>query len=258
MFTAEIQRLKARGGVDALGATGAGIQEILDAVNNLQSEFSALKASLEIQASTASASSASPISVSPEPTPDPAPEPAKAGEQHGMIPAEMAELAHETLALRDCIDQTKQELAALHIPVSSHERFGSVTEELDAIVSATETATETILSSAEKIDEISASIEAKCTDDHMRSEVADIKDAVIQIFEASNFQDITGQRISKVVKALKYVEEHVNRMVEIWGEDALADAALEEVVVDEDAKLLNGPALGDGGISQAEIDALFG
>lgn len=249
MFTAEIQRLKARGGVDALGATSAGVQEILDAISNLHGEFSALKETLELQASASLSSSGPPSAEIPES------ESPNASDHQIMV---SAELAQETLALRDCIDQTKQELAALHIPVSSYDRFGSVTEELDAIVNATEAATETILSSAERIDEISASIENRCRDEDIISGIADIKEAVVQIFEASNFQDITGQRINKVVKALKYVEVRVNRMVEIWGEEALAGAVLEEEIIDEDSKLLNGPALGDGGISQAEIDALFG
>ena len=40
---------------------------------------------------------------------------------------------------------------------------------------------------------------------------------MIKIFEACNFQDLTGQRITKVVGTLKFIETHIVRMMEIWG-----------------------------------------
>ena len=68
---------------------------------------------------------------------------------------------------------------------------------------------------------------------------------MISIFEACNFQDITGQRISKVVGAMKFVEERVHHMMEIWG----GMESFKDIETIDDPKrqgekaLLNGPAL---------------
>ena len=80
---------------------------------------------------------------------------------------------------------------------------------------------------------------------------------------ACSFQDITGQRTTKVVNTLRYIEQRVNTMIEIWGVDrdvlSSADASTSHRKMNDDhpdAHLLNGPALGDG-VDQATIDALF-
>ena len=67
-------------------------------------------------------------------------------------------------------------------------------------------------------------------------------DAVVSIFEACNFQDITGQRIGKVVRTLDFIEERVVAMIQTWGPEAFAHLPHSfEVPVAEEAKLLNGP-----------------
>ena len=89
---------------------------------------------------------------------------------------------------------------------------------------------------------------------------ADIQERVLQIYEACNFQDLTGQRITKVVNVLRFIEDRVNRMMEIWGGmEAFAsiesDESLRRV---GDAALLNGPALPNADqATQDDIDALF-
>ncbi|MBN9580305.1 MAG: protein phosphatase CheZ, partial [Afipia sp.] len=86
-------------------------------------------------------------------------------------------------------------------------------------------------------------------------------DRVVGIFEACNFQDLTGQRIGKVMTTMKFIEHHINVMMDIWGGvDAIkqhAPAHIDPRV--GDARLLNGPkAPGDAGhASQDDIDALF-
>ena len=78
------------------------------------------------------------------------------------------------------------------------------------------------------------------------------------MFEACSFQDITGQRVTKVVKLVTYIEDRVNALIDIWVKSALDEV---EVTPDrektEDEKLLQGPQLNDEGISQSEIDKLF-
>jgi chemotaxis protein CheZ len=90
---------------------------------------------------------------------------------------------------------------------------------------------------------------------------ADILERVVEIFEACNFQDIAGQRITKVVATLKFIEDHIVNMMEIWGGiNALRNftpAAMAEPR--GGARLLNGPKLDaeTGHASQDDIDALF-
>ena len=84
---------------------------------------------------------------------------------------------------------------------------------------------------------------------------------MVSIFEACNFQDLTGQRIKKVMTTMKFIENHITVMMDIWGGvDAIKAHAPPIVDTREgDEKLLNGPKLdGDvGHASQDDIDALF-
>ena len=136
-----------------------------------------------------------------------------------------------------------------------------VTDELDAIVGGTEQATETILAAAEFIDQTANTLGAALKSEQDQALASDIQDHVVRIFEACNFQDLTGQRITKVVATLKFIETHIVRMIEIWGGlDAFKDIAPDTIAEREgDKKLLNGPKLDDeaGHASQDDIDALF-
>ena len=101
-------------------------------------------------------------------------------------------------------------------PASTGAQMARVTDELDAVVHGTLDATDGILSAAETIDNAGATLSRSLTG-HEQELASDIQDSVVQIFEACNFQDLTGQRITKVVNTLSFVEEHIVRMMEIWG-----------------------------------------
>ncbi|EFO34553.1 putative methyl-accepting chemotaxis protein [Roseibium sp. TrichSKD4] len=175
--------------------------------------------------------------------------------------SEAAKLKSELDTIYEAIAQTKKEIAALHETTGSEgEEMHRVTNELDAVVTGTEGATETILSAAEFIDEtantLSAHLEGR--DQDMAS---DIQEKVVQIFEACNFQDLTGQRITKVVGTLRFIEDRITEMMDIWGGiESFNDVEAvkrEERVGDE--ALLNGPALEEDMdvATQDDIDALF-
>ena len=122
-------------------------------------------------------------------------------------------------------------------------------------------ATDQILTAAEHIDRDAHSLEAAVTSAQDRAVAADILEQVIKIFEACNFQDLTGQRITKVVNTLKFIEDRIMRMMEIWGGlESFQNIVVDEAPVAEgDASLLNGPKLASdaGHASQDDIDALF-
>jgi len=175
---------------------------------------------------------------------------------------EAQKLKTELDLIHDAISKTKHELATVHLTGFKGPQMVRVTNELDAVVGGTEQATQQILAAAEEIDQASNSLSAMLKSEHEINLAHDIQDRVIHIFEACNFQDLTGQRITKVVATLKFIEEHIAHMMEIWGGiDAFKDADPESFAErDGDKRLVNGPKLvGESGhASQDDIDALFG
>ncbi|MDG1708029.1 MAG: protein phosphatase CheZ, partial [Emcibacteraceae bacterium] len=128
-------------------------------------------------------------------------------------------------------------------------------QELDAIVEATESATDTIMQAAEDI--MSCDIEeSDGYKEHVNTEL-------MKIFEACSFQDITGQRISKVVKTLNHVEDRVSKLIAILGITNKDGTPIDaKPILDPDAEgsdedLLNGPALAGEGIDQSDVDSLM-
>ena len=182
-------------------------------------------------------------------------------EQYQVQLAEMQKLKGELVIIHNAIMRTKQEIATLHVTGFHGESMSRMTHELDAVVSGTEQATQTILNMVEDIDQFATTMIEQAKDEGDQSLGRAIQDRVVKVFEACNFQDITGQRISKVVNTWKFIERHVEQMMEIWGgidafKDFMPEAPPERA---GDAALLNGPKLKDdvGHASQDDIDALF-
>ncbi|MBI4273457.1 MAG: protein phosphatase CheZ [Rhizobiales bacterium] len=183
----------------------------------------------------------------------------------GTFDAEISEaktLKVELDVIDEAIKRTRQELAKLHDGDFEGPTVKRAANELDAVVVGTETATGSILKSAEDIEQIVNTLGAGLKSDHERGMAQDIQDRVTRIFEACNFQDLTGQRITKVVATLKFVEAHIARMMQIWdGIERVKDHVPVSAPAPAPAKdhLLNGPKLvGDIGYSsQFDIDALF-
>ncbi len=173
-------------------------------------------------------------------------------------PAAAAEVGPDVADLQRRIQDTQIEIAALRHPKAEQDRLVVAGEELAAIVSATEHATNGVLSAAELIEKTAVAMKARLPDAADKRDLDLMMDAVVSIFEACNFQDITGQRIGKVVRTLDFIEERVVAMIQTWGTEAFAHLPHTfEVPVAEEAKLLNGPQLQGKAISQADIDALF-
>jgi len=174
---------------------------------------------------------------------------------------EARKVKEEMNLIYQAISRTKQEIATLHQTSCEGAGMHQMTDELSAIVEGTEQATENILTAAEEIDgkatELAAALKQQQNQDH----ACDIQDHVVKIFEACNFQDLTGQRITKVVRAFAFIENRVDRMMEIWGGiDSFRDIeVIEPPQRDGDAALLNGPSLDtdEDVASQDDIDALF-
>lgn len=158
----------------------------------------------------------------------------------------------EIEALARYIKAAKEEIAALRPSRADGDFIASATDELDAIVDATENATNKILDGAELLEALAPELS-----DEQAQKLTSI---TTSLYEACNFQDITGQRITKVVRVLKHIEERIAALVQVFGPEfgdlsQEEDPAEDHPITDED--LLNGPQLPDTAADQARIDALF-
>jgi len=162
----------------------------------------------------------------------------------------------------DAINRTKHEIAMLHGKSFDGNEMSKVTGELGAVVGGTEQATQRILEAVESIDQAASALMKVNSPDQQKLLSEEIQERVVSIFEACNFQDLTGQRINKVMTTMKFIENHIMVMMDIWGGVDAIRAHAPPIIDDRvgDAKLLNGPKLdGDvGHASQNDIDAMFG
>ena len=172
-----------------------------------------------------------------------------------------AKIKLELHLIHDAINRTKREIATLHGKSFDGQEMAKVNGELGAVVGGTEQATQQILEAVEAIDQAATALSKNISPDQQKLLSEEIQERVVAIFEACNFQDLTGQRISKVMTTMKFIEKHIIEMMEIWGGvDAIKAHAPPIVDTREgDARLLNGPKLDgdDGHASQNDIDALF-
>lgn len=213
--------------------------DLTAAHNELLAEIRALRASIESR---------------PEYRPLPTTEP-----RSEVQSPEVRKLKIELDVIGSAIKQTRTEIVSLQDQGFDSSRVARVGKELDAVFSDTSNATERILKAAEEIDESANALVSLLKSGHEQGLAQDIQDRVTGIFEACNFHDLTGQRISKVAGTLRMVEDHLARMMEIWSViDRFNIEAAQSAAQDLDG-LLNGPKLeGDNGHStQDEIDKLF-
>jgi chemotaxis protein CheZ len=128
-----------------------------------------------------------------------------------------------------------------------------IAHELAAVVDSAEQATQKILAAAEEIDQIANNLSASLRGSIEQGSAQDIRDLVIRIFEACNFQDLAGQRVAKVMATMKFVEDHIARVL-----DEIKNAPA--ITRRDGNQHLHGPrlAIDRGHASQGDVDAMFG
>ncbi|MBW8881923.1 MAG: protein phosphatase CheZ [Asticcacaulis sp.] len=151
-------------------------------------------------------------------------------------------------AISDAIAQARREIRDLRPIDVSQKDLPAAGAELDAITLDTETATHVIMSAAERILDLGS--------DDAAAKAA-IDDQVMHIFEACSFQDITGQRVSKIVRLLTQIETRMIRLVTSLGIQEDGPVVLSPEEQRRRDLILNGPAIGGPETAQAEIDSMF-
>lgn len=158
----------------------------------------------------------------------------------------------ELRQIADYIAQMRSEIGALQPNDLRVNRIPSAGRELDLIVQSTADATNAIMAAAEDI------MSADSAD--IASYKALVDDRMLTIFEACSFQDITGQRVRKVVATLEQIEKRVSRFAEAVNATdvaGFADEAERARAERDKALILHGPASDQNKVEQADIDALF-
>lgn len=162
------------------------------------------------------------------------------------------ELESELRKIAEYIVTLRQEIAALQANEMHTEKIPSAGQELAAVVNSTEGATNEIMAIAEKVLSADASDPAAYK--------AFIDGEMMALFETCAFQDLTGQRISRVVKTLEQIEERVSRFANYARvADQSGFSSMKEA---EDAErrsrlMLNGPSIAGDGNRQIDIDRLL-
>jgi chemotaxis protein CheZ len=161
-------------------------------------------------------------------------------------------------ALAEYINAAKAEISEIRADKINTEYLPEASDQLSAIVGATEQATNDIFEAVESIEELASTMTPK--------QAKRVREAVTRVYEACSFQDITGQRVSKVVAALQDIESRVGALLQAFGEEGVAvngaGTPAEESTAPKpgarlDEDLMNGPQMPGDGNSQDDIDALL-
>jgi chemotaxis protein CheZ len=168
-----------------------------------------------------------------------------------------AQIAVAGLPRPDEIQRLTAELRLIHSAIRSAQQPQAVdggsgtvqariAGELQAVINDSELATQKILAAAEDIDQAANNLSAALKGDFEHGLAQDIRERVIQIFEACNFQDVTSQRVAKVMATFAGLERQIA-------------SALDELARVGAVPQAHGPRLaGDGGhVSQSELDSMF-
>ncbi len=169
------------------------------------------------------------------------------------------QLEAEIKKIAQFIADAKREIIAISLPAEktgNDKNLSNAALELSEVVRHTEEATNAIMDKADAIMLLAGSLAD--TDAG-----AKFGEHAVGILEACSFQDITGQRINKVMSTLEQIELRVGRLIKMLGGEMPDDSSIGSIGIIEtgnrraDEDLLNGPQLSQNKPSQDDIDKLF-
>jgi chemotaxis protein CheZ len=179
-------------------------------------------------------------------------------------------IRQELKDIADYIGSLRREIGTLQANDLRHKRIPAAGHELAAIVKATEDASNTIMACAE------AAMAAGADSSDLVAYKAFVADRMTAVFEACAFQDLTGQRLARVVDTLKHIEARISRFAEATGATDMNGPANDKEAAEAERRLrllIHGPELAEEGagqdgtdkaaegetknIAQDEIDRLF-
>lgn len=170
-------------------------------------------------------------------------------DEDGDLAALNRNLYAEIVALARFIQAVKQEIATLHPDQADGRHLPMAADELASVVGATEAATHEICAAAEAVESLAPRMSGDLA--------AKVTEEVTRIYESCGFQDLTGQRIGKVVGALQHIEAKMHDLLRAFGDTSVGPARATPKGQRPDAHLMQGPQAPGEAKSQDEIDALL-
>lgn len=167
---------------------------------------------------------------------------------------ENRQMVNELREVLSYVVRAKQEFMSIGPRALSARKIPDANDELNAILGATEEAAGQIMDSADQIGELAGTVGGSVGEE--------MQNISTRLYEASAFQDICGQRITKVLAILKFLEGRLATLAKTLG-DSRIDEEDQSIEFDKDGlavepdRLLHGPQLDGNGISQDEVDALL-
>lgn len=165
-------------------------------------------------------------------------------------------LKYEIRNLSQYIERFRLEIAHLN-KGDPDSNFKNMSDHLDAIIEHTDAATHAILQNLDEISDLVGKIQDKVKDSEANELCDQALEKTTNAMESCTFQDITGQRVTKIIRSMQFVEERVLAMVDLMGRDSVEKEASELAPEEKKDPLLNGPQLPGAVISQDDIDKLF-
>ena len=267
VFTAERRPATRPGGETAqAGLAGVDAGRFADAMEALRAQIRSdietiVQSRLGDFAAAAAVRRAEDEAAAPTPAPEPAgppPRPALARPSGMTAEEELALLKREIHSMSETIERTKAEIKAIYSSSAEKKRMDVMRDELGSVVKDTEIATGSILESMESVDDLAQVIKASTKTPEIAAAADGVLDQVVKVFETCNFQDLTGQRINKVVNTMKHIEERIRVIVGIWGEDAFGDHQSDEVKGQDDLEKTLATTYEEADkVTQADIDKMF-
>ena len=167
--------------------------------------------------------------------------------------AQSESVRQEVRELLDFIARAKNELVSMRPRTLADRHIANARDELDAVIAHTEAAADRIMDVGERLGAMAAGSEGPSGE-----ELAALS---TEIYEASTFQDITGQRVTKVMGVLGHLEERLTALAELIGDHEVEEEVA--TVFDESGEVVNpdalthGPQLETEANSQDDIDAIL-
>lgn len=176
-----------------------------------------------------------------------------ASDFHGATETD-AFLRSEITKMAEYIDQAKMEIAEMMSEHSDGEKpTANVSVQLDAVVKATEQASNEIMNVADAVQALAAGVGGEKEQKLMNE--------AMKLYEACSFQDLTGQRINKVISIVNYMDDKLHKLTALFSKADMDMASAKKTSATviqgqfDERDLLNGPQLNQP--TQADIDALF-
>lgn len=163
-----------------------------------------------------------------------------------IVNKEKQDIYHQIELISAKFLSLKKDISNISNEILDHNFIPNINMELRSVVTQTEKSVTGILDVSDEISELAS----KVTDPQIKTELM-IK--ATRILELSNFQDLTGQRIQKIIHHLSEIESIMFKMLHALR----PEAKLRTKVLSADELLVNGPQGDDNTPSQDDIDALF-